>query len=740
MSPGKARHVIGFVLIWLIVLQTGRVAAAAEDSGSAPAVPANVYLYVSPPVASRIDVFWDHPKDLTGVVGYHVYRDGKMIATKANDDPGHPANNVYPDTGLSPETKYTYTVTSVDGDGNESAHTAPVGATTAPAPAPNLDVLIKPSRTSGVAPLSVFFDVTETGSFTDGSFIDATCVWDFDADGTDPEGKYRRASGFVAAHVFDKPGTYRVRCDVYDVQGRHDSEEVIVEVQAFSGKTYYVAANGSDENPGTMGKPVLTVKHALLDLAEPNTRILFRKGDTFKTRFVNASKRGGPVIVTGYSDPESPSDEAPVIYSTAVDGDWATLYVGSDWRMMDLRVRSGGLTAGKKGPRYPGGAGFGPATDSLLYRLEEDHLLGGLGAGGTFNTMVECNIHHLSGNAAGYTSTRPEDYGSVGGCAIIGNWVHDFGDDDVEHVFRLQGGSRYFIAFNKFEANVVNYDALTIRGTTDRVVVYRNVLDRATNFTPQGTPMWEYIHHCVAEANSFVGRMDPSYYTRPSPVRQVALGIAATDIVVRNNVFYNYECCIGVAGSERAVGPSRDIRLHNNTAIGIEPGFVFAYCGEGCANISLKSNLMLSRATEPPNEQDVFLQIRGGGPGAGLESDQNLFFGKAWPAGSYGGSRTTLTEWQSATGLDVHSLARDPGIMNVELPGFVGVGVPGVGLDQADLARLFAGFAALGEKSPAIDAGARGAGVVVDFHGKLRDDKPDIGAVEYVGAGMLPAP
>jgi len=186
-------------MLVVLVLCCGGVCVSEGAQGKAPAVPENTYLYVSPPVASRIDVFWDHPRDLTGVVGYHVYRDGKLVATKANDDPGHPANNVHPDTGLSPPTKYTYTVTAVDRDGNESEHTAAVSATTAPGPAPNLDVLIKPSRTSGVAPLSVFFDVTDTASFTDGSFVDATCVWDFDADGTDPTGKCRKASADLCA-------------------------------------------------------------------------------------------------------------------------------------------------------------------------------------------------------------------------------------------------------------------------------------------------------------------------------------------------------------------------------------------------------------------------------------------------------------------------------------------------------------------------------------------------------------
>jgi hypothetical protein len=80
----------------------------------------------------------------------------------------------------------------------------------------DFDVAIDASRTDGVAPLSVFFDATGTPDLADGSYVDATFAWNFDADNLDTAANYRTASGFVAAHVFEKPGTYRVRVDVYD--------------------------------------------------------------------------------------------------------------------------------------------------------------------------------------------------------------------------------------------------------------------------------------------------------------------------------------------------------------------------------------------------------------------------------------------------------------------------------------------------------------------------------------------
>jgi len=56
------------------------------------------------------------------LAGYNVYRGGIKIASVASS--GHD------DTGLSPGTAYTYTVTAVDASGNESTASAPAAAAT----------------------------------------------------------------------------------------------------------------------------------------------------------------------------------------------------------------------------------------------------------------------------------------------------------------------------------------------------------------------------------------------------------------------------------------------------------------------------------------------------------------------------------------------------------------------------------------------------------------------------------
>ena len=81
-----------------------------------------------------------------------------------------------------------------------------------------------PSRTSGVAPLSVFFDATTTIDGTLRPFHDLEYRWDFGdtsagtwANGAQPNVNSKNyATGPVASHVFETPGTYYVTLTALD--------------------------------------------------------------------------------------------------------------------------------------------------------------------------------------------------------------------------------------------------------------------------------------------------------------------------------------------------------------------------------------------------------------------------------------------------------------------------------------------------------------------------------------------
>jgi chitodextrinase len=86
--------------------------------------------------ASQINLSWTPASDNVGVAGYKIYRGGGQIAAVTS-------GTSYQDTGLSPATAYTYTVSAFDAAGNASNQSSAASATTkAPSPFPAPSVFL----------------------------------------------------------------------------------------------------------------------------------------------------------------------------------------------------------------------------------------------------------------------------------------------------------------------------------------------------------------------------------------------------------------------------------------------------------------------------------------------------------------------------------------------------------------------------------------------------------------------
>jgi hypothetical protein len=72
--------------------------------------------------SSQINLTWTASTDNVGVTGYRIYRNGTQITTSQTSN--------YSDTGLSPSTTYTYTVSAYDAAGNVSVQSTSATATT----------------------------------------------------------------------------------------------------------------------------------------------------------------------------------------------------------------------------------------------------------------------------------------------------------------------------------------------------------------------------------------------------------------------------------------------------------------------------------------------------------------------------------------------------------------------------------------------------------------------------------
>ena len=108
-------------------LGTNSFSVSASTGGSGggdttpPSTPAN--LSVTGVTSSSASLSWSPSTDNVGVAGYRVYRNGTQVGTTAGTS--------FTDTGLSPSTRYMYTVAAYDAAGNVSSQSSGATATTA---------------------------------------------------------------------------------------------------------------------------------------------------------------------------------------------------------------------------------------------------------------------------------------------------------------------------------------------------------------------------------------------------------------------------------------------------------------------------------------------------------------------------------------------------------------------------------------------------------------------------------
>ena len=318
-----------------------------------PTIPTN--LTATAVSASQINLSWTASTDNVAVTGYKVYRGGSLLATLG-------IVTTYQDSGLTQSTLYSYTVSAIDGAGNESAQSVTASATTLVA-STAISLSLVPARTSGVAPLAVFFDATGTASpLTLRPFHDIEYRWDFgdQTSGTWSSGstagasRKNSATGAVAAHVFETPGTYTVTLTAFDGTNT-DAKTVQIIVSgwdgATNGNTLYVANTLPVKGSGGVPNDQYSFVSASSDFAAVinttarggNTykRILFNRGDTFNVSSIPSISSNGPGIIGTYG-----SGAKPIVHNAGTNemfepGNKSTPNI-HDWRVMDIAFDGAG--------------------------------------------------------------------------------------------------------------------------------------------------------------------------------------------------------------------------------------------------------------------------------------------------------------------------------------------------------------------------------------------------------------
>ncbi|MEM6265474.1 MAG: T9SS type A sorting domain-containing protein [Bacteroidota bacterium] len=408
---------------------------------------------------------------------------------------------------------------------------------------------IQPSANSGIAPLYVFFDATTTTGLSDtNDLVNSDFQWNFDLTDTDPNGNWIITKGMVAGHAFEEPGTYIVQCTVTAPDGTTDTETDTIMVTAFSGTTYYVAANGNDANNGlSMGTPWQTANFAFTQLG-PNERVLFQRGDTFPNvayDFNNLTV--GRRIIGAYGTGDKP------ILTGTIDQDVFFLDQTDNIAFMDLHVVANSSTAGVSNFNIE------DCENILLLNLE-------------LEGATSLAIYYDDVDKSGTFDTYVHDFGVLAvfsGDGTRMSWVGNridslIGTPQPEHGMRIQRGEKQFIAHNTLTNLIETKSSIQIRGDGQRhVMIYRNKMDRILGVNPQNVATVAAISHVTIEGN-YIGQ-NPAYTGTSWENSNNGINVEATNIAIRNNVIDGYRNAIFVGHDFNGV-VSGMVDVYHNTA------------------------------------------------------------------------------------------------------------------------------------------------------------------------------
>jgi PKD repeat protein len=177
---------------------------------TAPSVP-TITSAVSPS-CSQVDLAWTTSTDTggSGLAGYNVYRNNVFV---------HRVNapaTTWSDTGLAASLTYSYTVTAIDGAGNQSAKSAPFSVTTRSCTNTPPIANAGPDQT-----VQTLVNVSFNGSGSsdpDGSI--ASYAWNF--------GDGATGSGVAPSHSYSSAAVYTVTLTVTDNQGAAAQDTMLV--------------------------------------------------------------------------------------------------------------------------------------------------------------------------------------------------------------------------------------------------------------------------------------------------------------------------------------------------------------------------------------------------------------------------------------------------------------------------------------------------------------------------------
>ena len=502
-----------------------------------------------------------------------------------------------------------------DGHGNSDSDSVGITAITGSMSA---------SRTSGVAPLYVFFSSGFTSS-TDSSrpFHDLEYSWDFGDSTGDSWAITGSTTGLsknvdngpVAAHVFATSGDYTVTLTTRDSSGSTNVETVNITVSdpdtVYSGGDTICFGDSGSDNTGCPSGATYVKSDNIFDLGyyvESGKRILLHRGSSWSasSSILTLEDVSGPVTIGAYGTCDSPDnrgicENAPVI-DLAARSNFLTINASSDWRVQDLH-----LTGYKE---YNGSVSAYRNMESLLmYRLKIEGFDLPIGIDNYNNNghdqvaIVDCDISDGHSTGVWIGSER---------LAIMGNQIHG---TTGEHNIRIWQAYKAVVSHNLlYESNKI---ALKVHGPSEDIIskTDETMLDNRSEFIyisdniigstyslaftlgAQHSQADERLNEILVEKN----RLLSGYGTPMNLSNRLTthLSIYSSNVTVRNNVFDgsdspSYSSAINVEKYGSAIAPSH-VRIYNNTIYHEPESPSASYYGMyiyEASSVEIKNNLL----------------------------------------------------------------------------------------------------------------------------------------------------
>jgi hypothetical protein len=456
------------------------------------------------------------------------------------------------------------------------------------------------SRTSGVAPLAVHFhpgfldDADGQARFHDNDF-----TWDFGDPAAGTWGTTGRskntAKGALAAHVFERPGTYTVTLTIRDRTGVVGTETFTITASdpdaVHAGTLTTCVSTGADFTGCPTGARHVTTNDlsTITQYATAGSRVLLRRGDAWSTNaLLTWPNNGGPVTIGAFGAGTSPDAlglyaNAPTV--TVSGGTFLPLDRKQDWRIMDLH-----LVGADESFTNLGVGAFGGAMEmqrQLFLRIRAEHFAAPMGWS-VWNTSQRMPIDDMTIASCAFSDAHVNVvYVGAERLALLGNVARNA---RTSHVVRVWQAYRSVISENLISGasldNQAGRHALKLHGPgesglnpaegngdlwhrTEYAIVSGNVFGSSGPWpvilAPQDSASDERLSNIVFERNRYV----QDYGDASATPLQVAVRVAARQVTVRNNVVDGSGAGNGFTGFavvHNGVEPApADVRLHHNT-------------------------------------------------------------------------------------------------------------------------------------------------------------------------------